>query len=307
MYDYFDEAQEYDSLDVVYPKIFDVQTIKGGYVKKTSMLGLGQLSERQEGDDITNSNPLEGWSPVHKVRDFSKSFELSKNFVQDATEEKITDLLQELAQGWSQGLVNTKEVFAAKFFNYGGHTAGHDIFNGTITGTIDDPSGDLCYDGYPFFNLTGNARTAKNGSTYYNSIAANTFSATNLKTAYNLMAVTNAFDEKGEKINLKPQVVVHPPSLKFTVAEVLKNTDTANLRSSVENLVTPIEWAYLTDTDAWFLGVPKKGLKFYERQAPVIEFYQNPTNKNFYVTIDTRFGAGVDNWRFWQANSVSTS
>lgn len=307
MYDYFDEAIEYEQLDVVYPKLFDVKTITGGYVKKTNMLGMGQLTERQEADDITNMNPLEGWSPVHKVRIFSKSFELSKTFVDDTPEEKITDILQELARGWAQGLINTKESFAASLFNYGGYTAGHDVFNNSIPGVVDDPSGDLLYDGKPFFNLTGNNRTAKNGSTYYNGIAANNFNATNLQTAYNLMAVSNAYDEKGEKIALKPDVVVFNPALHFTVKSVLENTDTANGKSVVQGLVQPIEWSYLTDSDAWFLGKAKKGLKWYERQAPVIEFYQNPKNKNYYVTIDTRFGAGVDNWRFWQGNNFSTS
>lgn len=307
MYDYFDEAIEYEQLEVVYPKLFEVKTITGGYVKKTNMLGMGQLTQVQEGDDIPLHNPLEGWSPVHRVEEFKDSFELSKNVVDDATEEKIADILQDLARGWAQGVVNTKESFAAKFFNYGGYTAGHSVFNGTITGVIDDPSGDLCYDGKPFFNLTGNTRTAKNGSTYYNGIAANNFSAANIQTAYNLMAVSNAYDEKGEKITLKPDIVLFNPALHFTVKAVLENTDTANGKSVVQGLVQPVEWSYLTDNDAWFLGKAKRGLKWYERQAPIIKFYQNPKNDNYYVTIGVRFGAGVDNWRFWQGNNFSTS
>ena len=307
MYEYFDEASEFEMKPAVYPSLFNVKTMVGGYETKTNYLGLGQLSERQEADDIDNIDPLEGWTITHKSRIFSKSFELSKTFVDDMPESHIQNVLQELAAGWAQGLVNTKEVFAAKFFNYGGYTAGNDVFNGTIPGVVTDSSGDLCYDGLPFFNLTSNTRTAKDGTTYYNSIASHNFSAANLQTSYNLMAVTNAYDEKGEKIALKPQIVLHGPSLKFTVKTVLENHDTANNSTVVQNLVQPVEWSYLTDPDAWFLGVPKKGLTWYERQAPVIEFYQNPKNKNYYVTIDTRFGAGVDNWRFWQGNNLSTS
>ena len=306
MYDFFDEAQEYDQLQAMYPQLFDVQSVDTAYVKKESYLGMGQLNERKEGDDIDNEDPAMGWSPVHKIRTFSKSFELTKEKVEDMPESKIGDILRDLAAGWSQGLTNSKEVFAAKFFNKGGLTAGHDVFNGTITGIIDDPSGDLIYDGKPFFNLSGNDRTAKNGSTYYNG-TNNAFSKTNLQTAYNLMTNTNNYDEKGEKIALKPTHILYPSNLRFSIEEVLQNTDTANLKSNVQNLVQPMEWQYLDNATAWFLGVPKKGLKWYERSAPVIEVYQNPKNKNFYVTIDTRFGAGVDNWRYWQGNKFSTS
>lgn len=304
MYDWFFE--EYERHTPMYPKLFKVEELKTGYKKSTTGIGMGQLSERPEGDDIVMSKPVEGWSPIHKARTFSDSFELTQEFVEDAPAEKVGDLLKALALTWGEGVVASKEKFAAKFFNYGGYTAGHDVFNGTITGVIDDPSGDLCYDGKPFFNLTGNNRTAKNGSTYYNG-TANAFSATNLKTSYLLMSNTNAYDEKGDKIVLLPSIILHPPALKFTVKEVLANTDTANLRSSVENIVTPMEWAYLTDSDAWFLGVPQKGITWYERKAPVIDFYQNEVNKKYYATIDARWGAGVSNWRYWQGNAFSTS
>ena len=307
MYGWFMES--YDGLTPVYPQIFDVQPMDGAYMKETVGVGLGQLSERKEGDDIVLDNPLEGFTTVIKARTFSSSFELSQEFVEDAmanSPQKLKNVLQGFASTWAEGVIQTKETFAANLFNYGGYTSGHDVFNNTITGVIDDASGAFIYDGKPFFALSGNNHPAKNGSTYYNSLA-NAFSATNLQTAYNLMAVTNAYNERGQKVSLKPQIIVYNPSLRFTIDAVLRNTDTANIRSNVENLVKPIEWDYLTDTDAWFLGVPKKGIKFYERKAPVIDFYQNETNKKYYATIDMRFGAGVTNWRFWQANNISTS
>lgn len=307
LYKYFIEAEQYQQLTPVYSQIFEVTTMDGAFEQSTSALGMGKLSERKEGNDITRSNPLEAWTIPHKARTFSDSFEMTQESVEDANSSKLANSLQRIAQGWQQGLINTKEEFAAKFFNFGGYTAGHDVFNNSITGVVTDPTGDLGYDGKPFFALTGNNHPAKSGSTYYNSIAANTFSAANLKTAYNLMTNTNNYDEKGEKIALRPEIILYPSALRFTVDEVLRNTDTANIRSSTEGLVKPLEWQYLTDTDGWFLGVPKKGLKWYERKMPVIDVYQNESNNAFVVKIDARFGAGMDNWRFWQANAISTS
>lgn len=306
LYTYFMEAEQYQQLTPVYPQLFEVKQLEGAYDQQTSAIGMGKLSERKERDNIKRSNPLEGFTVPIKARTFSDSFELSMETVEDFTPSKLSNVLMDIAKGWQQGIVNTKEQFAAKFFNYGGFTAGHDVFNNTITGVVDDPTGDLGYDGKPFFALSGNNHPAKNGSTYYNSVA-NSFSATNLITGYNLMADTNAYDEKGEKINLIPEIILHPAALKFSVAEVLKNTDTANIKSKVENLVTPIQWNYLTDTDAWFLGVPKKGLVWYERKAPQITVYQDEKNKAYIVDIDTRFGAGMNNWRFWSGFNLSTS
>jgi hypothetical protein len=39
----------------------------------------------------------------------------------------------------------------------------------------------------------------------------------------------------------------------------------------------------------------------------VIDFYQDEKDKKFYATIDTRFGAAVENWRYWVASNISTS
>ena len=304
MYDWFFEA--YESLPAIYPQIFEVKQVKGAYTKHTVGLGMGKLTEVSEGDDIPQSNPLEGWSPVHSWKSFRDSFTLTEEFMEDATEEKIGDFLQETAKTWAQGVVNTKEDYAAQIFNYGGYTSGHAVFNGSITGVIDDPSGDLCYDSKPFFALSGNDRTAKNGSTYYNGLAS-ALSIANLKTAYNLMTNTNNYNEKGEKIALMPDVLVIPSALRFTAKEIIQNTDTANLRSSVENLLSVIEWQYLTDTDAWFIGKRQQGIKFYERKMPVIQFYQNEKNNKFVAKIHTRFGVGVDNWRYWVGSNFSTS
>ena len=306
LYKYMIEAEQYQQLTPVYPQLFEVKQLEGAYDSQTSAIGMGKLSERKERDDIKRSNPLEGFTVPIKARTFSDSFELSMETVEDFTPSKLANVLMDIAKGWQQGIINTKEQFAAKFFNYGGYTAGHDVFNNSITGVVSDPTGDLGYDGKPFFALSGNNHPAKNGSTYYNSLAL-AFSGTNLQTGYNLMTNTNNYDEKGEKIGLKPEIILYPSALRFTVDSVIRNTDTANLKSNVENLVRPVEWQYLTDSDAWFLGVPKKGLVWYERKAPQISVYQDDKNKSYIVDIDTRFGAGMNNWRFWVGSQLSTS
>ena len=309
MYGWF--LERYDSFSPVYPQVFQVEQMISAYDKMTSGLGLGKLSERKEGDEIVASNLLEGFTVLCKARTFSDSYYMTMEFVEDTPVEKIANILKSYSATWGEGVVSTKEQFAANFFNKGGFTLGHEVFNNTITGVVDDPQGDLIYDGKPFFALTANNHPAKDGSTYYNSLGALSLSSANLQTAYNLMTVTNNRNERGEIISLYPNVLLIPPQLHFTAKTLLESElapgGANNDKNAVQNLVTPLEWQYLTDIDGWFLGAKQKGLKFYERKSPVIDFYQDETSKKFYATIDTRFGATVDNFRYWVAANISTA
>jgi len=310
MYGWFMES--YDQLQPVYPQIFEVKTISSGYDQETAGIGLGKLSERAEGNEIVASNPLEGYTVYGKARTFSDKFYLTMEFVEDSDPNKVANVMQRFAQTWAQGVINSKETFAAKFFNYGGFTAGRDdTFDNTITGVITDPSGDLIYTGKPFFALSGNNHPAKDGSTYYNSLGALSLTSTNLQTAYNLMTNTNNYDERGEKIALKPDTLLIPPALRFTARTILESENVPGSANNDINvtqaLVSQIEWQYLTDTNGWFLGARGKGIRFIERKMPVLDFWQDEDDKKYYASIDARWGGTVTDWRYWVAANISTS
>jgi len=308
MYKYMFE--EYDQLPTVFSKIFEVENITSAYVKETTAIGMGQLTERKEGSRIISSNPLEGFTAVGKARTWSDGFEVTMEMDEDTPPEKIANFAKSVASSWAEGVVQSQETFTANFFNYGGYTSGHDIFNNTITGVVDDDGGDLIYDGKPFFALSGNNHTNKAGSTYYNGLAL-ALTGDNLQTAYNLMTVTNNYNERGQKVSIKPDTLLIPPNLRFTAKTILESErvpgNANNDINAVQNIVEPIEWEYLTDTDAWFLGKRLKGIKVLNRRIPIIEFYKNPETKAIYVTIDARWGAFVKNWRYWLGSNFSTS
>jgi hypothetical protein len=308
MYKYMFE--KYDQLPKIYPQIFEVRETSSAFEKETTGIGLGGLSERKEGTEIIASNALEGFTVYGKPRTWSDAFEITMEFSEDTPPEKISNIARAYAGTWAEGLVVTQETFCANFFNYGGYTAGNDIYNATITNVCDDTSGDLCYDGKPFFNLSGNLRYSKGGSSYYNGLAI-PLDNENLQTAIIRYTSTNNRNERDQKIALQPDTLLIPSALRFTAASVLQNQwvgGSANLDiNTVQNAVTPIEWQYLTDTNAWFLGKRQKGLVFLNRRLPVIDFYTDPKTKAEFVTIDCRWGAYVNNWRFWIGSMFSTS
>ena len=238
--------------------------------KFTSAIGLGDLLEKPEGEDLQTEKPMESYTIVVKNRTFGRKTQLTYETVEDS--QKIDNLISATVGTWGKSLPRTKDKFYAKFFNKGAYDAGHDVFNNTITGVITDSSGALIYDSYPFFDT---AHPDRVGNTYSNFESAHTLTHDNLKTSYTTFTSSNAKDERGENIELSPDTLLIPPALKFT-AQVILNTTT--LPGSMDNdvnvlsaIVDPLEWAHLDDTDAWFLGTKKKGLMATDRQDVQID------------------------------------
>lgn len=306
-YDWFFET--YDAIETKYDKIFDVKTSTGAYEVGGNLQGLGDLVEKPEGDDIVFEKVQQGRLKYAKMRTFAKGVEFTKEQVEDMPE-WVAGQIQDYANTWGEAVRRTKEKFGANFFNFGGYTAGHDIFNGSVPGVVTDPSGDFVYDGKPFFALTGNERTSLNGGTYYNAVAL-ALTAPNFQTVYNRMTLTNNRMENDERVAIKPTILLHNGALRFTAAPLFQSPllpgGANNDINALQNIVTSMEWEYIDTATQWVLGVPKKGLVWYERQMPVINFYQDPKNKNYYATVDARWGATVTDWRYWFASNAPTS
>ena len=311
MYAYGFEA--YDSMLTVYDKIFEVEGSDKAYTQSTQVINAGDLIEKPEQEKIVFENAMEGYTVYGKNRTFAKGIEFSFEAVEDMEPGKIANLVKDYARTWGASAQVNKESFAAKFFLYGGYTAGHEVFNNSITGVVTDPTGDLCYDGLPFFNLSNNLRPLYPGATaaYYNSLAID-LSDVNLKTAYLRMTSTNNIDSRGRKIALKPDTLLVPSDLKFTAMNILNasnvlgtaNNDVNTAQNLVSNLV---EWQFLTDTNAWFLLKAKFGLKFHNRMPLTFDFYQDEDTKAYKATCMARWGAHVYDWRGVVASQVSTS
>ena len=126
MYAWF--LEKYDTFAPVYPQVFSVQTMVGGFDQSTSGLALGKLSERNEGDQIIASNLLEGFTVYCKARTFSDSYWMTMEFVEDTPPEKIANILRNYATTWGEGVIATKETFfsykrillGSGFFSYKG-------------------------------------------------------------------------------------------------------------------------------------------------------------------------------------------
>jgi hypothetical protein len=303
-YNYFWE--NYPLTAPKYEELFEVVPSDAAYEQFTSAIGLGELLEKPEGEDLQSDAPIESYTIVCKNRSFGRLVRFSYESIQDS--KKIGNLLMTTVGTWGKMVPITKEKFYAKFFNYGAVTAGNDIFDNTITGVVTDSSGDLIYDGYPFFY---SAHPDKVGNTYRNYTTTRPLSHDNLKTTYLTYVNDNNRDERGEIFDITPDVLLIATGLKFTAQEILNSTLIPSSMDNTTNvlaaIVSPMEWAFVSDSDGWYLGKKKMGLMATDRQDVMLDFWQDETSKDYFASIFTRWGGVVNNWRYWYACNIASS
>jgi len=293
--------------EVYYNRLFKVVNgAKGAGDKYTQLLGASELERHQtEGQDITFESPLEGWTSYVKYHTYSKGLSFSPEAVEDTV--KLGNVLKDVAGTWGRRVRQAKERLAAGVFNNGGDLLGSFEFNGSWSGNT-DPSGNLLYDSKPFFNLSGNTRTTKDGNTYYNSVANLTVTPDNFETVYNLLTATNNKDEEGVPVGNKPDTMLtRDGSDYFKAWRILRTTK--GLPNSQLNDANPYEglikniwsWSYL-DESAFYVGkAAAPELEFHERMMPEIRFFRNENNAGYKASIRVRFGIHLkpQSWRRW--------
>ncbi len=300
-----------DLADPMVPKIYAMKTgVTGGGDKQTQLLGLGALERHTtEGQDINFKSPTQGWAYYVKYWTFSGGLTLTFEAVQDNV--KLGNFLKELAATWTEASIHTKEEFGARPFNEGGTLSGDWVFNGSWINNTDS-SGDLMYDSQPHFCLSGNEYTHKGGGTYYNSVAGLSLSPTNFETVYNLHTATNNRNELDRPMKMKVDTLLTGPGADFLMAKRITKTECGlpggdlNDMNPYYGLADPMDWDYLTD-NAFYVGKRQhKDFQFHARQTPLIDFFEDKTNKGYKASFVERYGILLKN-RPWARGGGSSS
>lgn len=321
MYDYSMEAMAYAKTQEMWPQIYEEKSIDGDHWQETSVIGPKLLRKTTQAEGFTQSLAREGYTVYAAVFDYTDAITMNYDTVRDI--KKMKNILKQCAEGWGEGTIVTRDQFYARPFNKGGFTAGDWIFNGTPeSGAQSDASGDGCYDSASSsaivapFCRTGDTykHTSKVGGTsYYNALASGATSATTIVNLVNLIEVTNAYDERDVKIPITVDTIVYPQGLWETIGRILDsdkvaggtlNDTNAGLKRKFKNR---IEWPQLTDTDAVFCGVAKKGLSALKRMDPVFDFFEDKKSRCYWATVEMRMGVMFKNYRFWGVDNLAQS
>lgn len=295
-----------------YPMIYDVRSgdeVYGPGVKETQLLGADQLDlETNEGSDINFVSPVQGWQFFGNYLTYKKGVKFTFQAIEDDV--KLGNLLKSYAATWSDRDIVARETLAALPFNRGGDLLGNAVFDGSSTGNV-DPSGNLLYDLFPLFNLTGNARSSKGGATYYNAVASLSITAENFETMYNLITATNNKDEQDIiRANPVDTVVTRTGSDAFAMQKILNTSrgypggELNDLNPLFGLIDMHIAWDYFTESSggigAWAIGKRQDaGMQFHVRQEPTFDYFVDPRNKTFCASVHVRFGVFFKDWRKW--------
>ena len=307
----------YDSVPVVYSRLGQViNPLEAGVElygdKGTVFSGHERFKSREDGQSIEQSTIKKAWTWRAAIGQYSRGMTipsrlLRSNNAKSAVKAKIIQFAQDRAEI----AMLQKEDFIADMFQKGTLTAGStDFFDNSYPGE-DDPNAGFIYDGLPWFD--GAHTSATTSDTYANIATGRTLTQANLQTTLTAQRHTNAKNDRGERIMIRPNAILVPPGLEYTARQILGS---AQVAGSANNDINPIAgtlevipWAALDDSAssaAWWTGQLGRGLRIYDSGAPRMWVVQED-NGDITVNSEYYFGAAVDNWRFWFANNKADS
>jgi len=263
-------GQSYTSHPTEWTEIFDQSTSEKNYELDQQFEGFGLAPEKPEGQGIKYDSQQQGYTPRYDHIVYGKGFEVTK----EAFSDQLYDVFTRRARALAFSVGQTQEVVGANILNNGFNAA--DIM----------PGGD----GRALFDVVH--PNGPSGGTFSNRTAATDFQETSLETM--LIAIGNATDTRGLKINLRPTKTILPTSQTYEACRVFKSVlqnDTANNAVNAINDVNAIPGGYvinhfLTDPDAWFTKTDvEAGLTHFERWP--VEFEED----NVFNTSSARFKA----------------
>lgn len=312
MYEAYWDGEKYDTEPIQWSKVWQEKPIDGAYDQSTSLVDMEEYEETPETEGYNFRSGVEGYTSIGKPRTFTSGREYTEEAIED--QQKVGNDIKAYCSGWGRGKNRTQDKFFANFYNYGGLTAGNDIFDGSVTNVITDASGKGIYDGtaaspVPWF-VEAASHTSIGKGTYGNGKSLS-FSAENLETLYKLMTDTNSYNENDERINIIPDYIMYPTALQFEVRRVLESTlipgKGNNDTNVLQNILEPIMNPYLTNAEAFFIGKKKKGKIALMRRGVKMGFYHDEDKRRWKGVSSLRFGGYINNWRFDAGSKYATA
>jgi len=265
---------QYSQLPTVYDKIFRVNSSSKQQEYDSSVSGFGQLVETSEGAPITYEDPIQGYDKSYVHKKYTKGFKVTREMYEDDQ----YGIMAKMPKALAQATVRTVESLTA------------DIFDNAFTSGTGGDAKYLCATDHP---RTDGGTAQDNSHTY-------TISETYLESA--LVAMRGTLDDKGQKILVRPNLMLVPKELEKEANILMKSTGrvTTNYNdiNPYQGRLDVLVWDYLDNTQAWYvIDTGLHQLNYFWRVKP--EFAQDEsfdTDAALYKTR-CRFSYGWSDWR----------
>ena len=279
--------------------------------KGSTFQNVDRFKEIEDGADPEDSTFNKAYTWQAKIRRYSRRIRIPATVLRANDIQAAREQIVEATREWGELAILHKEDFVAGMFQKGTLTAGSlDYFdNGYLNNS--DPNAGFIYDGLPWFD---GAHTISGGSSTFSNIDTSLpLTEANLETVLTRMRGTNAVDERGDRVVIRPTHLIVPPALIFTANKILNSVllpgSQNNDINPLQGLLIPVSWRALTDTAsaaAFWVIEAGKGLKVYDSGVPVLRQYEH-MNGDVSIIAEFQFGATVTNWRYHYAANKADS
>jgi hypothetical protein len=312
----FEAEKDKTPIKTYYDKIADVKPLsamQGDPHIMTSAVGPRFYEELNEKAPIKFVDPIEGQTVYIKRKDYALGSECSMKLNDDMSYVGIENFFKKYIQDVvAKGAEPTIDNEFAKFFLYGGLTAGHAVFNND-TKALATGYTNFVYDGKPLYSLTGTAHTKKGIATTYINSLANALTWDNAQTADVLFRSTNAVSENGSPLDMTDNLAVIVPPALGDKARVIFNTDRDP--STANNGINPLKGRYeiienpylAAAPTAWYLQKKKSGMVIFVDPKPQIRFWVEESIRVLRCSAVVTIGMGVTSVAFSEGNNVAVS
>ena len=269
----------------------------------TVFMGHQRFDERQDLQEINDSTTDVAYTWQAAIKQYSRGMVLPSRLLRsNGAASAVKARIIEFARDRAEIAMLQKDDRVAGMFQRGTLTAGStEFFDNTYPGNVDANSG-FIYDGLPWFDTAHTV--AGSATTYSNHTASLALTQANLQTVLTTMRSTNAVNDRGERIMIRPDTIIVPPGLEYTARTILNSTQ---VTGSGNNDVNPIAgslnivvWNALSDAasaSSWWVVQRGRGLRIYDSGAPRLWVTQLD-NGDIKVNSEYLFGAAVDQWRY---------
>jgi len=233
------------------------------YVDDSYMTGFGLVPTKNEGAASSYDDIYQGLDVRYTHDTYSLAYRVTKEMHEDSR----YGLMAKLPKALGRSMRATVETDGANMFN--------NAFSDSYTGGGDS------------IELCATTHVLVTGGTQKNEL---TNAADLSETSYEQATIDiyETTDDRGILMNLMPKKLLYPVELGFTVKKMFES----NLEwDSANNAINPmkgenlqmIQWAYLTDPDAWFIICDEHELNWFWRVMP--DHYKG----NDFDTDDAKF------------------
>lgn len=302
--------EEYQGIDLVYPRICDVLPWDDRYMlgeRIDAVVDFGEPDEIEFGMEAPSRQTENGWKIYSKTRKYAHKFEISmEEMAAIDSIGRLGERMEAFFRGTGAAFARKKEAHIANMVQDGTLTAGNvSLFDGSFVGET-DPYPTLGYDGQPFFDTAHNL--VLSSTTPANHVVTSALSEANIQTQLSLMESTSAVDERGRPIQNPMDTLIVPVGLEWTARVLLESALKAgsanNDKNLLQNRLDLIVWRELSKTasaSSWWLAGTRPGapraIRVRDSGEPRVRMWEEQRTGMFYVEVYSYWAAQVQNWR----------